>query len=59
MCFVTAPVTCPTTKILEREFYPDASRIAAQASQMIAPGKSFPNILWQEAPEIIQFKGPF
>ena len=54
-----APVTCPTTKILERAFYPDVPRIAARAAEMIAPGQALPELALGEAPEITQFKGPF
>jgi pyruvate/2-oxoglutarate/acetoin dehydrogenase E1 component len=54
-----APVTCPTTKVLESEFYPDVRRIANRAADMIEPGKPAPIGPQQEAPEITQFKGPF
>jgi pyruvate dehydrogenase E1 component beta subunit len=54
-----APVTCPTTKILEREFYPDARRIAAKAAELIDPKRSFSLPAEIEAPEIREFKGPF
>jgi pyruvate/2-oxoglutarate/acetoin dehydrogenase E1 component len=54
-----AAVTCPTTKVLEREFYPDVPRIAAKAAEMIAPGRSLPDLRLEEAPEITQFRGPF
>lgn len=54
-----APVTCPTTKVLERAFYPDVSGIAIKAAGMISPKKILPDGLWQEAPEVVQFRGPF
>jgi pyruvate/2-oxoglutarate/acetoin dehydrogenase E1 component len=54
-----APVTCPTTKVLENEFYPDVRRIGNQAAEMIAPGRPAPIGPQQEAPEIKRFKGPF
>ncbi|HUB67727.1 MAG TPA: transketolase C-terminal domain-containing protein [Candidatus Methylacidiphilales bacterium] len=54
-----APVTCPTTKVLEKEFYPDARRIAARAAEMIQPGLPTPVGPQEEAPEITRFKGPF
>jgi pyruvate/2-oxoglutarate/acetoin dehydrogenase E1 component len=54
-----APVVCPTTKSLERLFYPNPQTIAAAAYQLVHPGHG----AWQpetvETPEIIQFKGPF
>lgn len=54
-----APVACPTSKALERHFYPSASSIASAAHAMCYPGKP----KWEpdhvEAPEIIEFKGPF
>jgi pyruvate/2-oxoglutarate/acetoin dehydrogenase E1 component len=53
------PVTCPTTKNLENLFYPTPRQIAATAYGLVhGDGKS-----WEpahiDAPEIIQFKGPF
>ncbi len=54
-----APVTCPTTKNLENLFYPNAQTLASAAFAMVhdnqkswAPGHD-------EAPEILEFKGPF
>ncbi len=54
-----APVTCPTTKALERQFYPNVFNIAAKAADMIAPGISLSEELCPEAPEITLFRGPF
>jgi pyruvate dehydrogenase E1 component beta subunit len=54
-----APVPCPTTKALEHLFYPSAQTIAAEAYQL-AGGK---DSHWKpdkiDAPEIMEFKGPF
>src|SRR6201993_4615073 len=33
-----APTTCPTTPVLEQEFYPDPSKIAQAAYAMVGPG---------------------
>jgi hypothetical protein len=52
-------VTCPTTKVLENEFYPDVRRIGNQAAAMIEPERPAPIGPQQEAPEIKRFKGPF
>ncbi len=53
------PVTCPTTKNLENEFYPNARTIAAECYSMVHGN----GIKWipdgDEAAEIVQFKGPF
>jgi acetoin:2,6-dichlorophenolindophenol oxidoreductase subunit beta len=56
-----APTTCPTTPILEREFYPDPGKIAHAAYSMVRP--SAPP--WQPDPESaklayqVKFRGPF
>jgi len=54
-----APVVCPTTKKLENLFYPTAQKIAAEA-YALADG---PTQGWQpdhiDAPEVMEFKGPF
>ena len=52
-----APVPCPTTRMLENIFYPNAATIAGAVHQLVRgqPG-SWPA---EEAPEIIEFKGPF
>jgi len=54
-----APVVCPTTRKLERLFYPTASGIAYAAYSLVrGPDRSWaPNHV--EAPEIFEFKGPF
>jgi pyruvate/2-oxoglutarate/acetoin dehydrogenase E1 component len=53
------PVTCPTTKNLENLFYPNPRGIASAAYAMFhGNGKSWaPELV--EAPEIVEFKGPF
>jgi acetoin:2,6-dichlorophenolindophenol oxidoreductase subunit beta len=56
-----APTTCPTTPVLEREFYPDPSKIAQTAYAMVRPGAK----AWQpdaKASELAyqkKFRGPF
>lgn len=54
-----APVVCPTTKPLERLFYPTAEGIAAAAYRLVRGDDA----TWQpeqiDAPEILEFKGPF
>jgi pyruvate dehydrogenase E1 component beta subunit len=54
-----APVVCPTTKKLERLFYPSAARVAATAYQLLHGADE----TWEpehiELPEVIEFKGPF
>jgi pyruvate/2-oxoglutarate/acetoin dehydrogenase E1 component len=52
-----APVPCPTTKNLENLFYPSASRIASVAHELVRGTKWEPP--HEDAPEIIEFKGPF
>lgn len=53
-----APVVCPTTKALEKLFYPTPTSIAADAYALVKGNRS-----WQpdhiESPEILEFKGPF
>jgi pyruvate dehydrogenase E1 component beta subunit len=53
-----APVPCPTTKPLERLFYPDSRSIAVAAHAMVRGPSD-----WEppagEAHEIAEFKGPF
>ena len=53
-----APVTCPTTRNLENLFYPNANTIAATAYAAVR-GASDWSPPFEEAPEIIEFKGPF
>lgn len=54
-----APVTCPTTKNLEEQFYPNARTIAARAYEMVHQGRED----WVPPPEqpmeAVEFKGPF
>jgi pyruvate/2-oxoglutarate/acetoin dehydrogenase E1 component len=54
-----APTPCPTTKPLENLYYPDARAIALAAHALVR-GK---NANWEprisEAPEVVEFKGPF
>ena len=56
-----APTTCPTTPVLEHEFYPDQAKIAQAAFAMVKPGAPG----WQPDPERAKlayqakFRGPF
>lgn len=56
-----APTTCPTTPVLEREFYPDPVKIAEAAYAMARPGAAG----WRPAAEAAElgyqakFRGPF
>jgi pyruvate dehydrogenase E1 component beta subunit len=56
-----APTTCPTTPVLETEFYPDPAKIAQAAFAMVKPGAP----AWQPDPERAKlayqakFRGPF
>jgi pyruvate/2-oxoglutarate/acetoin dehydrogenase E1 component len=56
-----APTTCPTTPVLEREFYPDPAKIAQTAYAMVRPGAA----TWKPDPERaklayqVKFRGPF
>lgn len=54
-----APVTCPTTPVLEDLFYPDARRIAAAARDLVEGTKT--GWLPAERPDLkcLEFKGPF
>lgn len=53
------PVTCPTTKNLENLFYPNPQKIASEAYSLLHnDGKSW-SPAFVEAPEIVEFKGPF
>jgi pyruvate/2-oxoglutarate/acetoin dehydrogenase E1 component len=53
------PVVCPTSKKLERLFYPNAQTIASAAYALV----NLEGDRWEpeavDVPEIIQFKGPF
>ena len=53
------PVTCPTTKNLENLFYPNAQKIASAAYSLVHNNNRFWMPKGGEAPEIIEFKGPF
>jgi pyruvate/2-oxoglutarate/acetoin dehydrogenase E1 component len=56
-----APTTCPTTPLLEREYYPDPAKIAQAAYAMVRPDAA----VWQPDPERaklayqVKFRGPF
>jgi len=56
-----APTTCPTTPVLEREYYPDPAKIAQAVLAMVKPGAP----AWQPDPERAKlayqakFRGPF
>lgn len=54
-----APVTCPTTPVLEDRFYPDARRVAAAAHDLVQGGPT--GWLPDERLDLksIEFKGPF
>jgi pyruvate/2-oxoglutarate/acetoin dehydrogenase E1 component len=52
-----APVPCPTTKNLEDLFYPNATTIAAATHEIVRGQPWEPP--HEEAPEVINFKGPF
>ena len=53
------PVTCPTTKNLENLFYPNPQKIAAAAYSLVHNHTKSWMPTYDEAPEIIEFKGPF
>lgn len=53
------PVTCPTTKNLENEFYPNARTIASECYSMVHGNGAKWMPAGDEAAEIVQFKGPF
>lgn len=53
------PVTCPTTKNLENLFYPTPQRIAAAAYALIHNNSKSWAPVHVEAPEVVEFKGPF
>jgi acetoin:2,6-dichlorophenolindophenol oxidoreductase subunit beta len=56
-----APTTCPTTPVLESEFYPDPPKIALAAYDMVRPdGKPWtPDAKSRELAYQMQFRGPF
>ena len=54
------PVVCPTTKNLENLYYPDARRIAAKAYALVhGDSANWLPAATGEAPEVVEFKGPF
>jgi len=52
-------VPCPTTPTLEKEFYPDAKKIASKAYQMIEGNKKSWTPKTELKIEEVEFKGPF
>ncbi len=54
-----APVTCPTTRNLEEQFYPNARTIAARAYKMVHQGRGDWLPLPEQPLEAVEFKGPF
>ncbi len=53
------PVPCPTTRNLENLYYPNANTIASIAYRLVHGNQKRWNPPVEEAPEIVQFKGPF
>ena len=53
------PVTCPTTKNLEDLYYPNPQKIAVAAYSMVHDNGSSWSPRQVDAPEVVQFKGPF
>ncbi|MCG3204431.1 MAG: Acetoin:2,6-dichlorophenolindophenol oxidoreductase subunit beta [Elusimicrobia bacterium] len=53
-----APVTCPTTKVLEDCFYPNSRTIATAANTLVRPNHSWTPVD-NNAQELIEFRGPF
>jgi len=51
------PVTCPTAQNLERLFYPNPKTIASQAVKLLSGESWIPE--GEEAPELVEFRGPF
>jgi pyruvate/2-oxoglutarate/acetoin dehydrogenase E1 component len=54
-----APVTCPTTPVLEEKFYPTACTIAAAVNDMLHDGPQGWLPEEREDLKAIEFKGPF
>jgi pyruvate/2-oxoglutarate/acetoin dehydrogenase E1 component len=54
-----APVVCPTTKSLERLYYPTPQAIASAAHSLVRPRAKpwLPERV--ETPEVMEFRGPF
>jgi pyruvate dehydrogenase E1 component beta subunit len=56
-----APTTCPTTPVLETEFYPDPAKIAQAAFAMVKPGAPSwrPDAERAKLAYQAKFRGPF
>ncbi|MBI1900159.1 MAG: alpha-ketoacid dehydrogenase subunit beta [Planctomycetia bacterium] len=54
-----APVVCPTSKPLEKLFYPNPQTIARAAHRLVRPKAPDLQVDSAESPEIAEFKGPF
>lgn len=54
-----APVPCPTTRNLEMLFYPSAHTIASAAYALVHDNRKSWTPEHVQAPEVLQFKGPF
>jgi pyruvate/2-oxoglutarate/acetoin dehydrogenase E1 component len=54
-----APVPCPTTKNLENLYYPSAATIAQSAYALVRGDRDKWEPHSTEAPELVEFKGPF
>lgn len=52
-------VPCPTTKNLENQFYPSAQTVAAGAFRLVHPDEEPWEPPLGEAPEVLEFTGPF
>lgn len=52
-------VPCPTTPVLENEFYPNGKTIASRAHGIVRPGKKKWTPRSEIAKEEVAFKGPF
>ena len=56
-----APVTCPTTPVLEREFYPDPAKIAQTVHAMVKPDAKrwIADAERSKLAYQVKFRGPF
>lgn len=54
-----AAATCPTTKVLENQFYPNAISIAEAAYNLVRGTKEAWPVTGGESSEITSFRGPF
>ena len=56
-----APTTCPTSPVLEREFYPDPATIARTVYDMVRPGAAnwVPDSERAKLAYQVKFRGPF